>query len=159
MRMISWYFTGLLTLSAMGACAPQDSVSAAANGSAPEPSRSEQVAVVPPVCSWCGVVRSINTVTQQGDSTGAGAVIGAIVGGAAGNQVGGGSGRDIATVAGAVGGVLLGNNIERNRNAVTYYEIVIDMDEGGQQIVNVPDLAGIVVGVPVSVQGGNITVR
>ena len=159
MRMMSWYFTGFLTLSALGACAPEDAATAAANGNSPDTSRVEQVVLVPPVCSWCGVVRSINTVTEQGDSTGAGAVIGAIVGGAAGNQVGGGSGRDIATVAGAVGGVLLGNNIERSRNAVTYYEIVIDMDEGGQQTINVPDPAGIAVGVSVSVQGGNITVR
>ncbi len=45
-------------------------------------------------------------------TTGAGAVMGAIAGGAIGNAIGGGSGRDIATGVGIVGGALLGNQIE-----------------------------------------------
>lgn len=42
----------------------------------------------------------------------AGTAIGAIVGGLVGNQVGGGKGRQLATVAGAVGGGYAGNRIE-----------------------------------------------
>lgn len=42
-----------------------------------------------------------------------GAVIGAVVGGLIGNQVGGGDGRKLATVAGAVGGGYAGRNIDR----------------------------------------------
>ena len=42
-----------------------------------------------------------------------GAVVGAIVGGLIGNQVGGGDGRKLATVAGAVGGGYAGRNIDR----------------------------------------------
>ena len=105
------------------------------------------------------MIRAVNPVTQQGDSSGAGAVIGAIVGGVAGNQVGGGSGRDIATAAGAVGGAFVGNTIERNRGSSTYYEVVIDMETGGQQVINVPDATGISAGVPVRVQNGNIAIR
>lgn len=44
----------------------------------------------------------------------AGTAIGAIVGGLVGNQVGGGKGRQLATVAGAVGGGYAGNRIEAN---------------------------------------------
>ncbi|MGB8326609.1 MAG: glycine zipper 2TM domain-containing protein [Steroidobacteraceae bacterium] len=43
----------------------------------------------------------------------AGSVVGAVVGGVLGNQVGGGSGKAIATVAGAAGGGYAGNRIEK----------------------------------------------
>lgn len=42
-----------------------------------------------------------------------GALLGAVVGGLVGHQVGGGSGRTLATVAGAVGGGFVGRNIDR----------------------------------------------
>lgn len=43
--------------------------------------------------------------------------IGAIVGGLAGNQVGGGKGRTLATIAGAVGGGYVGNEIAKRNQA------------------------------------------
>lgn len=55
----------------------------------------------------------------------AGTVIGAIAGGVIGNQVGGGRGRDVATVAGAVGGGYAGKKIQQgqqNRNTYTTTE-------------------------------------
>lgn len=45
----------------------------------------------------------------------AGTAIGAVVGGLVGNQVGGGRGRDLATVAGAVGGGFAGRKIQENQ--------------------------------------------
>lgn len=45
----------------------------------------------------------------------AGTAIGAVVGGVLGNQVGGGRGRDLATVAGAVGGGIAGRKIQENQ--------------------------------------------
>ena len=51
-----------------------------------------------------------------------GTVAGALVGGVIGHQVGGGTGRDIATVAGAAGGGYAGNRIQKNlqdRNTTT----------------------------------------
>ncbi len=113
----------------------------------------------PVVCNSCGVIRSITAVQQQGEGTGVGGALGALVGGLAGNQVGGGSGKKIATVAGAIGGAVLGNNIEKNRNGTTYYEVVIDMESGQQQVINVPDATGISTGSLVTVQGGNISLR
>ena len=110
-------------------------------------------------CSSCGVVRSVTPVTQQGTSTGTGAVIGAVVGGVAGNQVGGGNGKKVATAAGVIGGALLGNNIEQNRNASTWYNIVVQMDDGGQQTITVQDPQNISPGAAVNVYGDNITLR
>ena len=43
-----------------------------------------------------------------------GTIAGAVIGGVVGHQIGGGSGRDIATVAGAAGGGYAGNRIQKN---------------------------------------------
>lgn len=168
MRSTKHYLIGIIALISFNACAPQDSATAdVANNETREQSAPADItpapAQVPPpaplVCQTCGTVRSVTAITQQGQSTGAGAVIGAIVGGVAGNQVGGGSGQKLATAAGVIGGALLGNNIEQNRNSAAYYEVVIDMENGGQQVVNLQDPAGLGAGMNVSVVNGNITIR
>jgi uncharacterized protein YcfJ len=54
-----------------------------------------------------------------------GTIAGAVIGGVIGHQVGGGSGRDLATVAGAAGGGYTGNRIQKNiqdRDTVTSTE-------------------------------------
>lgn len=155
----------------LGACAPDRGSNAAAADAAPaavqpqtpapRPVVAEQPAPppAPVVCSTCGVVSSIVAVQQEGRGTGLGAVAGAVVGGVVGNQIGGGSGRKIATAAGAIGGAVLGNNIEKSRNSSSYYEVTIDMEDGGKQFITVPDASGISVGSRVTVQGGNISLR
>ena len=140
------------------ACNPQnpgDSATAETVAPATAPAQ----APAPVVCDSCGVIRSITAVEQKAEGTGVGVALGALVGGLAGNQVGGGSGKNIATVAGAIGGAVLGNTIEQNRNSTNYYEIVIDMESGQQQVINVPDATGISVSSQVIVQGGNISLR
>lgn len=44
-----------------------------------------------------------------------GAIVGGVIGGILGHQVGGGSGRDIATVGGVVAGAAIGSNVGRDR--------------------------------------------
>lgn len=159
-----WLVGNIAVLMALVACNPRDVPQAeveAATDQAPAERGAEERTPEPEpiVCATCGTIRSITAVTQQGQGTGVGAVVGAIVGGVAGNQVGGGSGRKIATAAGAIGGAVLGNKIEKDRNTDSYYEVVIDMEGGGQQFVTVPDATGIAVGSEVTVQGGNIALR
>lgn len=48
-----------------------------------------------------------------------GAVVGAVVGGILGHQVGGGSGQDLATVVGLLGGAALGANVNRGSTTAT----------------------------------------
>ena len=50
-----------------------------------------------------------------------------------GSQVGGGSGRTAATVAGVVGGALIGRALEQNmnRNTVDHYRVTVQFDNGG----------------------------
>lgn len=156
MRSFPWYVTSLLVLSALSACSPQEGTNAAA-----APGTANVAAPMPPIeiCSTCGTIRSITPVTEAGQSTGAGAVIGGIVGGVAGNQVGGGSGQQIATAAGVIGGAVLGNNIERNRNAVSYTDVTVDMDTGGQQTIRIDYPVAFGVGADVDVRGTAITLR
>jgi uncharacterized protein YcfJ len=67
----------------------------------------QQVAVPQQVCDN-------QTVYTGQQTTGGGAVLGAVAGGAVGNAIGGGSGRAAATALGVIGGALLGNQIEGN---------------------------------------------
>ncbi|MDT8429551.1 MAG: glycine zipper 2TM domain-containing protein [Pseudomonadales bacterium] len=140
----------VVMLAYLTACSPQLGGSTASAAPA---------ASVRDVCSSCGVVESISPVTQEGRTTGAGAVIGAVVGGVAGNQVGGGSGKKVATAAGVIGGALLGNNIEQNRNTVTDYDVVITMQDGSQQFLTMQDPGNISPGSAVHVNGSSITLR
>lgn len=63
-----------------------------------------------------------------------GAVIGGAVGGLAGNQIGGGRGRRAATVAGVVGGALIGRALEQNMNNsggnYDHYRVTVRFDNG-----------------------------
>lgn len=81
-------------------------------------------------CSECGVVRSVKQVEQKGGSSGGGAILGGVLGGVLGHQIGSGRGNTVATVAGAAGGAVVGNQVERNRNSKTYWEVRIRMDSG-----------------------------
>lgn len=81
-------------------------------------------------CASCGVVREVRVVRQEGEGSGLGAVAGGVVGGVLGNQVGGGSGKKIATVAGAAGGAYAGHQIEKNVKSTVRYDVIVNMDDG-----------------------------
>lgn len=51
--------------------------------------------------------------SYQKPTSGIGIATGAVIGGLLGNQVGGGNGRTLATIAGAVGGGYFGNEVEK----------------------------------------------
>ncbi|OOG36643.1 glycine zipper 2TM domain-containing protein [Polaromonas sp. A23] len=71
----------------------------------------QQVSVPQQVCTTQPMI-------TQAPPSGAGAVMGALAGGAMGNAIGDGGGRALATMIGLVGGAVVGNNIEGNRNQV-----------------------------------------
>ncbi|HXF77510.1 MAG TPA: glycine zipper 2TM domain-containing protein [Usitatibacter sp.] len=81
-------------------------------------------------CIDCGTVVDLRTVTQKGESTGTGAVLGGIAGGVLGHQVGNGRGNTAATVVGAAGGAYVGNEVEKNRNTTTRYVVYVKMEDG-----------------------------
>jgi len=69
-------------------------------------------AVVGPPEQHCWVERR-QVVEDRGDVNVPGAIVGAVIGGVLGHQVGGGRGRDVATVGGAVAGGAIGANVGR----------------------------------------------
>ncbi|MES2740255.1 MAG: glycine zipper 2TM domain-containing protein [Pseudomonadota bacterium] len=106
----------------------------------PAPAREEpirQAAVeVPALCTSCGVVESVRETTTRADGSGVGAAGGAVVGGLLGHQVGGGRGRDVATVLGAIGGAVAGNQIEGHVRATSSYDVTVRMNDGSTRTLH-----------------------
>ncbi len=105
------------------------------------------------------VVRIDSVAMGQGGSTNVGAAaVGAVVGGVLGNQVGGGRGRTLATVAGVAGGAVAGNAIGSSGNQARevsgVFRITIQLDQGGQRVIDVPDLGDLRQGDRVQVING-----
>ncbi|ALU90013.1 glycine zipper 2TM domain-containing protein [Herbaspirillum rubrisubalbicans] len=84
----------------------------------------------PAICSSCGEVIGVRAVRHTAPTSGVGIAGGAVVGGLLGNQIGGGTGRTLATIAGAVGGGYAGNEVEKNVRATTSYVVDVRMETG-----------------------------
>jgi outer membrane lipoprotein SlyB len=84
------------------------------------------------ICRECAVIEAVREVEKAGQASGGGAVAGAVVGGVLGHQVGGGRGKDVATVLGAIGGGVAGHQIEKNVRTTKEYQIVVRYEDGTQ---------------------------
>lgn len=113
-------------LSGKGPEATSEAVPAAKPGAG----RSRAAAGPAAVCSDCGVIESVRAVEMKGRGSGLGIVAGGVVGGVLGNQVGGGSGRTAMTIIGAGTGAYAGNEIEKNMNRSTGWQIHVRMNDG-----------------------------
>ena len=125
----------------------------ARNTSYGESNSARQVAAT---CSNCGVVESTREITTAAQGSGVGAVGGAVVGGVLGHQVGGGRGRDVATVLGALGGAFAGNHIEGQVKASHSYEIVVRLDDGSIRTLHQSEQPGWQAGDRVKVVNGAV---
>jgi len=104
----------------------------------------------PEDCAKCGVVTQIEKVSDAKSGTG-GAVIGAVAGGLLGNQVGGGTGKTVATVAGVAGGAYAGKKIAEGNKE---YKITIRMRDGEIKYAHQETLNSIKVGSMVRLKDG-----
>ena len=111
---------------------------------APDRAQVQLAAAAPakPRCVQCGNVESVREITTRAQGSGVGAAGGAILGGLLGNQVGGGNGRQLATVAGAVGGAVVGNQVEGNMKASHSYAIRVRLDDGSRRTFHQQDAPG-----------------
>lgn len=131
---------------------------------APQYSQQQQQApvplepIAPPPCPNCGVVETVRTIRQQAPASGLGAAAGAVLGGVLGHQVGGGNGRTLATIAGAVGGGFAGNAVEDNVHTKTSYEVLVHMEDGSRQRF-IMDVQRWRSGDQVRVEGGDLISR
>lgn len=81
-------------------------------------------------CDSCGSVTGVKTVEVKGEGTGLGAVAGGVLGGVLGHQIGGGRGKDVATVAGAAGGAYAGHQVEKNAKSKTQHQVIVKLETG-----------------------------
>lgn len=79
-----------------------------------------------------GVIEQITEVQiQSNHHQGLGAIIGGLGGLGIGSLIGNGTGRDVAMVAGALGGALMGNNVQRRNNQpVPGQQIIVRLGNG-----------------------------
>lgn len=109
-------------------------------------------------CVDCGVVTGITPIAAASNGpTGIGAVLGAVAGGVIGHQIGGGSGKKVATVAGALGGAYAGNRYEGSR--VRGYEMSVRLDSGEVRSIYYDNNPGFSVGDAIRMSGGNVIRR
>jgi len=89
-----------------------------------------------PHCANCGVVADVKEVEVKGEGSGLGAVAGGVVGAVVGNQFGHGTGNTVMTVAGAAGGALAGNEIEKRAKTKKRYDVAVRMADGSMKTVS-----------------------
>lgn len=111
------------------------------------------------VCSSCGTVTDVTPITEAAKPSGVGAVAGAIVGGVLGHQVGGGNGKKVATVAGALGGAYAGNAIEGRTRSTTSYRVSVRFEDGRRDSFSYAQDPGVSVGESVRLEGGQLVRR
>ena len=108
------------------------------------------IAQAPPpsaaACTNCGVVQSVNSYQERGQTSGVGVVAGGVLGGVLGHQIGSGRGNTVATVAGVGLGAVAGNQVEKNVNTKTKWAVSIRMDNGTLRTFNYSSAPTVVAG-------------
>lgn len=141
----------LAVIAALSACAYAPGATTTAPVTTTTPSATVQYARV----------TSVDLVSPQAPSTGigAGAVVGGVVGGLLGRQVGSGTGQDLATVAGVVGGALIGNAIQNNQMPATaqqVYRVTVRQDNGVSRTFDYAEQPNVRVGDRVRVENNQL---
>lgn len=106
-----------------------------AMGADTAPAKSSSKSGKKKICENCGTVSDIRVIEKEGEGTGLGAVAGGVVGGLLGHQVGGGTGKDLATIAGVAGGAYAGHQVEKKVKKSKSYEVSVRMDNGQTEIM------------------------
>jgi outer membrane lipoprotein SlyB len=130
---------------------PQEAVAQYAPPPPPPP-----VAVAKPICHECGVVENIREVEQKGEASAVGTIAGGVGGALLGNQVGNGNGRTAMTVLGAVGGALAGREIEKNVKKTKSYAVDVRLEDGTTKTISSSTVPGWRIGDKVRVVNGEI---
>lgn len=82
------------------------------------------------VCAECGKVTAITKTEKKGEGSPLGLIGGAVVGGVLGHQVGGGTGKTLATVAGAAGGAYAGKKVEEKAKTKNVWTVSVRYGDG-----------------------------
>lgn len=98
------------------------------------------------VCADCGKVVSVSMTEKEGEGSAVGIIAGGAAGALLGNQVGGGFGKDLATIAGAVGGAYAGKEIEKRVKTHKVWTVHVQYDNGSKNSFEFDKEPGLQVG-------------
>ena len=97
--------------------------------------------------------------TKKGKGGALGTIGGGVAGALLGHQVGGGTGKDVATIAGAAGGAYAGYKTEEKLRSAKTWTVTVKMDNGEQRAIEFDHEPGVKSGDLVKVSGNTITRR
>ena len=96
----------------------------------------------------------VNTTIDSNHHSGVGAVVGGLAGLGIGSLIGAGTGRDVAMVAGAIGGALAGNEVQKKKDQpVAAQQIMVRTTSGVLVAITQPVGPNLYVGQKVYIQG------
>lgn len=81
-------------------------------------------------CSDCAEVSAVSETEKAGEGSAVGLISGGVVGAILGHQIGGGFGKDLATVTGAAGGAYAGKHIEGKLNPHKVWTVTVRQTSG-----------------------------
>ncbi|MBS1191280.1 MAG: surface antigen family protein [Rhodocyclaceae bacterium] len=136
--------------------AEYDRALAAAKSTQSASSRTSQKAAS---CPDCGRVVAVNVVDKKGEGGPIGMIGGGVAGALLGNQVGRGTGKDLATIAGAAGGAFAGHMIEEKVRATKAWEVRVRLDSGEERAFEFAQDPGFGVGTLVRVANDTVVRR
>jgi outer membrane lipoprotein SlyB len=76
-------------------------------------------------CADCGTVVSVTQGEKPGEGSAVGLIAGGVAGALLGNQIGGGNGKKLATLAGAAGGAFAGREVEKRVSTQTTWSVAV----------------------------------
>ncbi|MBC3918701.1 glycine zipper 2TM domain-containing protein [Undibacterium sp. CY18W] len=114
---------------------------------------------VEPICPECGKVVAVEMAEKEGEGGALGVIAGGVAGALLGNQVGGGTGRDLATIAGAAGGALAGHKIEQKVKTTKIWNVTVVFEGGNKQTYSFEHDPGMMSGDLVRSNGNSIARR
>ena len=112
-----------------------------------------------PACAECGRILSIAVTEKAGEYSAVGVIAGGALGAVLGNQVGGGFGKDLATLAGAAGGTYAGKVIEEKIKTHTVWSVTVVVANEGKASFDFTNDPGFQVGGRLKNTGSTIARR
>jgi outer membrane lipoprotein SlyB len=104
-------------------------------------------------------VQQVHAVKRKGEGGAVGMIGGAVVGGLLGHQVGGGTGKTLATVGGAAAGAYAGNEVQKHVDSKTVWVTKVKMKDGSFRSFEQETKPGWKAGQVVHVRDGALTLQ
>lgn len=115
-----------------------------------------QPASVAALCADCGKVIAVSETKKAGEGSALGVIAGGAAGALLGNQMGSGSGKDLTTIVGAVGGAYAGKKLEERAKTHTIWSVSVQYGDGSKASFDFDRDPGFKVGDTVKKSGNTI---